>query len=135
MNTSNSDNLIGTINLPHRNVQNNSSFDTLITLQKVTYTESSDRIKNKRTKQNNITEDISSHQNSAEIIDHALDENGINLFNTKEAVDIKSINSINETNQISINDDENYIHEYYAPFYYQITMNMYLQDQNMIHQN
>ena len=31
-------------------------------------------------------------------------------------MDVTSIQSINGTNDISINDDENVIHEYYAPF-------------------
>ena len=34
LNTSNSDNFIGTPNFPHTKVQNDSSFNTLITLQK-----------------------------------------------------------------------------------------------------
>ena len=45
--------------------------------------------------------------NSAEIIDHTCDYNGINLINTEEEVDATSIYSINETNEISMNDDEN----------------------------
>ena len=36
MNTSNSDNIIGTSNLPHGNVQNDSPFNALINLEKVT---------------------------------------------------------------------------------------------------
>ena len=39
-NTSNSDNVIGTSNLPHSNVQNYSPVNTLINFQKVTGTES-----------------------------------------------------------------------------------------------
>ena len=35
LNTLNIDNVIGTSNLPHSNVQNNSSFNTLITLKKL----------------------------------------------------------------------------------------------------
>ena len=34
--------------------------------------------------QNNISEEILSHQNSAEIIDHMCDDNGINLANAEE---------------------------------------------------
>ena len=34
-----------------------------------------------------------------------------------------------------MNDDDNYIHKYYAPLYHQITKDMYLQDQNMIQRN
>ena len=48
------------------------------------------------------------------MIAHACDENGINLFNTVEKADVTSIQSINETNGICINDDENVIHKYYA---------------------
>ena len=47
LNTSNSDNVIGTSKLPHIKVQNYSQFDTLITLQKVTDKESSVSINNK----------------------------------------------------------------------------------------
>ena len=50
-------------------------------------------------------------------------------------MDVTSIHSINETNDISMNDDDNYIHKYYAPFYHQRIMNMYLIDQNIIQQN
>ena len=31
---------------------------------------------------NNASEEISSHQNSAGVIDHTCDDNGINLINT-----------------------------------------------------
>ena len=34
-----------------------------------------------------------------------------------------------------MNDDENFIHDYYAPFHHQRIMKMYLLDQNMIQQN
>ena len=40
MNTSNSDNIIENSNLPHINIQNDSSFNKLITLQEETDTES-----------------------------------------------------------------------------------------------
>ena len=40
-NISNSDNIIGNSNLPHSRVQNESSFNTLINLQKVTDSDSS----------------------------------------------------------------------------------------------
>ena len=64
----------------------------------------------------NISEEISSYQNSAEIIDYTLDDNGINLVNTKEELYVTSIHYINETNEISMNDDDKYINKYYAPF-------------------
>ena len=53
-------------------------------------------------------------KNPSEIIDHICDDNGINLVNTEEESDITSINSINATNDISMNDDDNYIHKYYT---------------------
>ena len=34
----------------------------------------------------------------------------------KKEADFTSIHSVNETNDISINDDENVIQKYYAPF-------------------
>ena len=40
-NTSNSDNLIGNSNLPHSSVKNESSFNTLVNLQKATDSDSS----------------------------------------------------------------------------------------------
>ena len=46
-----------------------------------------------------------------------------------------SIHSINTTNDIDMNDNDNFIHKYYAPFYHQIIMEIYLLDQNMINQN
>ena len=57
-----------------------------------------------------------SHQNSAEIIDHTFYDNGINLVNTEEELDVKSIHSINKTNHISMNYDVNYIYKYNEPF-------------------
>ena len=50
------------------------------------------------------------------MIDHTCDDNGINLLNTEEEAYATSIQSINGTYGISINDDENFIHNYYAPF-------------------
>ena len=37
-------------------------------------------------------------------------------MNTEEKSDTASIHAINWTNNISINDDDNYIHKSYAPF-------------------
>ena len=65
---------------------------------------------------NNKSEEISSHQNSEELIDYTCDDNGMNLLNTYEEADVTSIHSINATNDISMNDDYNFIHKYYAPF-------------------
>ena len=50
------------------------------------------------------------------MIDHTCDYNGINSLNIEQEVDVTSIRSINGTNDISINEDENSIHKYYAPF-------------------
>ena len=44
LNASNNDNIIVTSNISHGNVQNETSFNTLINLQKVTYSESGDSI-------------------------------------------------------------------------------------------
>ena len=45
------------------------------------------------------------------------------------------IHSINATNDIYMNDDDNFIHKYYAPFFFQRIIQMYLMDHNMIQQN
>ena len=50
------------------------------------------------------------------MIDHACDDNGINLVNTEEESYVTCINTINETNDISMNDDQEHIHKYYPPF-------------------
>ena len=68
-------------------------------------------------------------------MDHTCDDNGINVLNIAEELDVTSIHSINATNDISINDDDSFIYKYYAPFYHQIIMKMYLLDKNMIQQN
>ena len=79
---------------------------------------------------NNISEDILYYTNLAEAIDHKCDENGTNLLNTEKEADVTSIDYINETNDtsmmkiLSINMMQHFI--------CQITMNMYLLDQNMI---
>ena len=38
------------------------------------------------------------------------------LLNTEEEADLTPILSINATNDISMKDDDNFIHKYYAPF-------------------
>ena len=48
-------------------------------------------------------------------MDHTRDENVNNVLNIEEEADIKYIHSINETNDISMNFDENYMQKYYAP--------------------
>ena len=63
-----------------------------------------------------ISEEISSHQNSSEIIDNTQDYNGRNSVNTEEESDVTSIHYINTNNHISMNNDNNYIHKYYILF-------------------
>ena len=85
-------------------------------MHKETDTDSITSINDKINDDNNTSEEISSHKNSAELIDHTCDDNGINLLNTEEESNITSIQSINGNNYISMNDDENFIHKYYTPF-------------------
>ena len=54
-----------------------------------------------------ISEEISFHQNSLEIIDNTQDDNGINLVHTRTVSYVTYIHSINEKNHISMNDDNN----------------------------
>ena len=116
MNTSNSDNVIVNSILPRINVQTKSSFNTLNILQTETDTESSISINNEIFDENNISEEISSHQKSAEVIDHTCDDNGKNLISIKEESGVTSIHSINATNDISMKGYGNFIHKYYASF-------------------
>ena len=69
-------------------------------------------INDKRTDQNRISEEISSHQNSAQLTFHKCDIKEINIVNTDEEVDVTSVHAINATNDISKNDDLNHIHKY-----------------------
>ena len=82
LNTSNSDNVIGTSNLPYSNAHDDNPFNTPINLQKLIYTESSVSINDERKEQRNISEDILYYKKSVEIIDHACKGNAINLVNT-----------------------------------------------------
>ena len=66
--------------------------------------------------ENNISKEISSHTNPSKLIYHTCDDNGNNLLNTEEEANAKSIHSINATNDISMKDDDNFIHKYYAPY-------------------
>ena len=59
------------------------SIKKLITLQKGTGIESSTIINDEIMDDNNTSEKISSHKNSAKLIDHVCDYNGINLPNTE----------------------------------------------------
>ena len=64
----------------------------------------------------NTSEDISCHQNSTKLMDHTCNDNANNVLNIEEKAYVTSIHSINANNDISINDDDSYIHNYYAPF-------------------
>ena len=114
-NTSNSDNVIGNSIIPCININTKISLNKLITLQKETDTESINIINDEIMDDNNTSEEISSHQNSVEVIDHKCDDNGKKL-NTVEEADVTSIHSINVANNISMNDDDSSIQKYYAPF-------------------
>ena len=133
--SSNSDNDIGTSNFTHSNVQNDSSLNTLINLQKVMDKEPNVSINYEKTDQNHIGEDISSHQNPAEIIDHAYDDSGINLVNTEDEVHFTCIRYKNKTNDISKNYDVKSPINTMHHFYRQITTKIYFQEQNMIQKN
>ena len=71
-------------NLPRFIVKNDSPFNTLIILQKEIDTESIVIINDEIMDENNVSKEISYNKNSSEIIDHACDENGINLLNTEK---------------------------------------------------
>ena len=89
LNTSNSDDVIGNSKLPHINVQTEILFNKIITIQTETVTESSISINNETIDENNITEEILSHHNSAQVIDPTSDENRNNLLNSEEEADVK----------------------------------------------
>ena len=65
---------------------------------------------------NTTSEEISSHKNSAEVIDHTCNDDGINLLNKEEELDGTYIHSINATNDIFTNNYDNHTHKYYATF-------------------
>ena len=80
-NTSNRDNVIGNSYLTHINVHAVSYFNKIINLQKETGIESIISINNEITNEK-ISEEISSHQNSVELIYYTCDDNGNNVLNT-----------------------------------------------------
>ena len=84
MNTSNNDNVILNSNLPPINVQKDSPSNTLLDLQKEKYTYYSVSINDEIINENYISEEIPSHQNPVEVINHTCDHNGNNLLNTEE---------------------------------------------------
>ena len=65
---------------------------------------------------NNTSVELACYQSLTGVIAHTYNDNVINLLNTEEEEDVTSIQYINGTNDISINDDEIFIHKYYAPF-------------------
>ena len=75
LDTSNSNNNAENSNLPRINVQTETSFNTLINLQAETDIQSSIMINNEIIDENNISEEISSHQNLAQLIDLTCDDN------------------------------------------------------------
>ena len=79
-------------------------------------TQPSTGINDKITNNNNTNEEISCHQKPAEVIDYIYNDNVNIVLNIEEEKDITSIHYINKTNDMSMNDDDNFIHEYYAPF-------------------
>ena len=67
------------------------------------------------------------------------------LFNIEEEADVASIHYIKATNDLSMNDDDNFIHIYYAPFlssenhediylrsYYDSAKRIFCQNKNII---
>ena len=104
LNTYKRDNVIGNSNLPRINVHNKRSSNDLITLQKETDTESSTSINDENMDYKNASEEISYHHISTGVIDHTCDDNVINLLHKEEEADVASIQSINGTNDISMND-------------------------------
>ena len=107
---------MGTSNFSNRNVQNGSSLNTLINLQQVIHKDSIVTINDERTYQNNFSEEISSHTNPADIIDHECDDSVINLINIEEEVCFTCIHSTNETNDIYNKYDYNISKKYSNPF-------------------
>ena len=75
MNTLNSANVLVNSDLPRINVQTKSLFNTLITFQAETDTESIIITNNETIDEKYISEEILSHQDSARIIDHTYDDN------------------------------------------------------------
>ena len=49
-------------------------------------------------------------------MDRTRDDNLNHVLYIQEEADVTSIHYINASNDISMNDDENYVQKYYAPF-------------------
>ena len=113
--TSKSDNNIGNSIIPPMNIQTESSFNTLITLQTETDTQSIISINHEIIYEKYISEALLSHHSSAEVIYYTCDGNGNNLLDIEEEADVTSIHYINANIYISINDDKTFIHRYYTP--------------------
>ena len=71
-------------NLSCINVHTKSSLNKLINLRKENDTESSTIIDDEIIDDDNTSQEISSHKNLVELIDHTCDDNGINLLITEE---------------------------------------------------
>ena len=82
MNAYNIDNVMGNSNIPRINAHNERSSNELVTFQKETDTDSSTSINEENMDDNTAREEISSHKNPTETIDHTCDDNGINLPDT-----------------------------------------------------
>ena len=64
----------------------------------------------------NTSKEISSRHDSSEIFDHTLGDNGIDLVHIEEEAYVTSKYFRIETNHISMNLGDNYIHKYFAQF-------------------
>ena len=67
-------------------------------------------------------------------MDHTCNDNGNNVLNIEES-DVTYIHSINATNDTSMNNDDNYMHKYYAPFLSSNNHKYFLLYYNMIQPN
>ena len=103
-------------NFPRINVHTKSPLNKLINLKKETDTQSSSRINDEITDDNNTSEEISCHKNSSEVIVHTCDDNGNYVLNIEEEADVTYIHSINANNDLSMNDYDNFMHKHYAQF-------------------
>ena len=61
------------------------------------------------------TEKISCHKDSSDVPDYTCDDNEKSILNIEEAAYFTYIHYINATNNIYMNNGDNFIHKYYAP--------------------
>ena len=85
-------------------------------MKKETDAESSTSTNDEITYDKNTSEEIPCHQNSADLIDHTCADTRNNLLNIEEELDVTFIHYINESTDIYMNEDDNFIHKYYASF-------------------